>query len=189
MSNTAPFVTAKLVNSTEESSLSEFVSNIAPVVATELVHNTTPTVNIHPMQTRSKSGIVSPLRLSLSNTAHFITTDLVHNTTPPVNTHLMQTRSKSDTAQHRIHPSILLPHLEPTSVKQALKDANLLAAMQQEYDALMLQNTWDLVTLPSNRQAVGCKWVSRVKENVDGSINKYKAQLVAKGWISSSPWF
>lgn len=54
--------------------------------------------------------------------------------------------------------------------------------MQQEYDALISQITWDLVPLPSNRKTVGCKWVFRVKENVDGSINKYKARFVAKGF-------
>jgi histone deacetylase 1/2 len=39
-----------------------------------------------------------------------------------------------------------------------------------------------LVSLPANRQAIGCKWVFRLKQNPDGSINKYKARLVAKGF-------
>ena len=46
----------------------------------------------------------------------------------------------------------------------------------------MKNQTWDLVPLPPNRKAVGCKQVFRVKENADGSINKYKARLVAKGF-------
>ena len=54
--------------------------------------------------------------------------------------------------------------------------------MQQEYDALQKNNTWDLVPLPPNRQVIGCKWVFRVKENADGSINRFKARLVAKGF-------
>lgn len=57
-----------------------------------------------------------------------------------------------------------------------------LAAMQAEYYALLNNNTWSLVKLPSNRKATGCKWVYQVKENSDGSINKYKARLVAKGF-------
>ena len=54
--------------------------------------------------------------------------------------------------------------------------------MEQEYQALKKNHTWDLVPLPSNRKAVDCKWVFRVKENADGSINKYKARLVSKGF-------
>ena len=50
--------------------------------------------------------------------------------------------------------------------------------MQEEYNALLKNKTWDLVPLPANRQAIGCKWVFRLKENVDGSINKFKARLV-----------
>jgi len=38
---------------------------------------------------------------------------------------------------------------------------------------------WNLVSLPVNHKVVGCKWVFRVKENIDGSINKYKVRLVA----------
>jgi len=54
--------------------------------------------------------------------------------------------------------------------------------MKTEYNALLHNNTWSLVALPSNRQAIGCKWVFTIKENLDGSINKYKARLVAKGF-------
>lgn len=31
-------------------------------------------------------------------------------------------------------------------------------------------------------QPLGCKWVFKVKENLDGTVNKYKARLVAKGY-------
>lgn len=54
--------------------------------------------------------------------------------------------------------------------------------MQNEYDALMLNQTWSLVDLPNDRRAIGCKWVYRVKENADGTLNKLKARLVAKGF-------
>lgn len=54
--------------------------------------------------------------------------------------------------------------------------------MQVEYDALLCNGTWSLVELPTSRSAIGCKWVFRVKENPDGSINKYKVWFVAKGF-------
>ena len=46
----------------------------------------------------------------------------------------------------------------------------------------MKNNTWALVSLAPKRQAIGCKWVYRVKENADSSINRFKARLVAKGF-------
>lgn len=71
---------------------------------------------------------------------------------------------------------------EPKTPKHALKDTNWLAAMQTEFTALQNNKTWTIVPLPPNRKAIECKWVFRVKENVDGTMDKYKARLVAKGF-------
>jgi hypothetical protein len=38
------------------------------------------------------------------------------------------------------------------------------------------------VKLIEGRKTIGCKWVFRVKQNVDDEIDHYKAQLVAKGY-------
>ena len=89
----------------------------------------------------------------------------------------MQTRSKSGIDNPRLHPSLFLTHSEPKTVKQALANKDWLTAMQQEYDALLKNHTWDLVSLPPNRQAIGCKWVYRVKENADGSINRVQSKI------------
>ena len=51
-----------------------------------------------------------------------------------------------------------------------------------EYDALLRNGTWTLVDLPPSRKAIGCKWVFRIKENPDGTVNKYIDRLVAKGF-------
>ena len=78
--------------------------------------------------------------------------------------------------------TLLLTHVEPTTSKQALADPKWKDAMQQEYDALLANQTWELVKLPSHRTPIGCKWVFIVKENADGTVNRYKARLVAKGF-------
>nr|KYP58717.1 hypothetical protein KK1_014137 [Cajanus cajan] len=94
----------------------------------------------------------------------------------------MQTRSKSGISKPKLHSSIFLIESEPKSARQAFKDPKWLAAMQQEYNALINNNTWTLVNLPQNRKAIGCKWVFRIKENPNGIVNRYKARLVAKGF-------
>lgn len=79
------------------------------------------------------------------------------------NCHPMQTRSKSGIFTTRLHPILLLTHMEPTNVAQALAAPHWAAAMKEEYDALMRNNTWTLVQPPSNRSPIGCKWVFGLK--------------------------
>lgn len=50
------------------------------------------------------------------------------------------------------------------------------------YDSLIENHTWDLCPLPEGQNAIGNKWVFKVKYNADGSIEKYKARLVVKGY-------
>lgn len=52
--------------------------------------------------------------------------------------------------------------------------------------AFMRNETWSLVPLPPNRQAIGYKWVFKIKENLDGSVQKYKARLVVKGFLQKA---
>jgi hypothetical protein len=55
-----------------------------------------------------------------------------------------------------------------------------MTAMQEEMSSMDKNNVWELVDLPPERKTIGNKWVLKVKRKADGSINKYKACLVAK---------
>jgi hypothetical protein len=51
-----------------------------------------------------------------------------------------------------------------------------------EMQAHLDNGTWKLVKLPAGRKAIGSKWVLKIKRNADGSIERYKARLVAQGF-------
>jgi hypothetical protein len=54
--------------------------------------------------------------------------------------------------------------------------------MNLEFDALLKNQAWTLVPSSSSHNLIGCKWVFRIKRHADGSIERFKAQLVAKGF-------
>ena len=74
---------------------------------------------------------------------------------------------------------------EPTDIKEALNGTNALQwkeAIENEYDSLIQTKTWDLVDAQADKNIIGCKWVFKVNRKADGSINRYKAPLVAQGY-------
>ncbi|PKI61253.1 hypothetical protein CRG98_018352 [Punica granatum] len=80
------------------------------------------------------------------------------------------------------HPRALPQLLEPRSFAQARKHSQWRTAMQEEYRALLQNDTWDLVPPNPTQNIVGCKWVYRIKQKANGTIDRYKARLVAKGF-------
>ena len=71
---------------------------------------------------------------------------------------------------------------EPPSYKIAIQHPQWCSTMAAEFDALQRQSTWVMVPPSPSQNVEGCKWVFKLKRNSDGSINKYKAKLVAKGF-------
>ena len=49
-------------------------------------------------------------------------------------------------------------------------------------DALEKNRVLDMVELPRGESLVRCKWVFIVKHKVDGSLESYKARLIAKSY-------
>ena len=75
---------------------------------------------------------------------------------------------------------------EPQTLEEALQGENSKQwkeAMEEEYNSLLQNETWALTPLPTNRTAIGCKWVFRIKYNAEGNVDRFKARLVAKGFL------
>jgi hypothetical protein len=59
-------------------------------------------------------------------------------------------------------------------------------AMTTEYNALLSNQTWSLCPRPLHHNMVRNKWVYKIKQKVDESVDKFKARLVAKGFDQQS---
>jgi len=66
--------------------------------------------------------------------------------------------------------------------EEAAKDPKWITPMQEEMRMIHKNQTWELVERPLHKKAIRVKWVYRTKLNADGTMNKYKARLVVKGY-------
>ena len=57
--------------------------------------------------------------------------------------------------------------------------------MAEELQALHENNTWTIVKLPKGKKAVGSRWVYMTKFHSDGTIERNKARLVARGFTQT----
>jgi len=54
--------------------------------------------------------------------------------------------------------------------------------MKDEMDSMARNKVWELVDFSPQRKSIGNKWVFKIKSQADGSIDKFKARLVTKGF-------
>ncbi|GJT40738.1 ribonuclease H-like domain-containing protein [Tanacetum coccineum] len=101
----------------------------------------------------------------------------------PASTHSMVTRyrvgTNRPTQRYTLSVSTISPI--PKSYNHAFQDPHWYRAMLDEYNALIKNNTWILVPRPSDANIVRSLWLFRHKYNADGTLNRYKARLVANG--------
>lgn len=73
----------------------------------------------------------------------------------------------------------------PRTYQEALKcdeAEHWKTAINEEFDALRKNQTWDEVEPPPGKKIISSRWVFRVKRSPDGLVSRYKARLCAKGF-------
>jgi hypothetical protein len=54
--------------------------------------------------------------------------------------------------------------------------------MVEEYNSIMKNDVWEVVLRPEGKSVVTSRWLYKIKYVVDGSIEKFKARFVARGF-------
>ncbi|RDX67657.1 Copia protein, partial [Mucuna pruriens] len=74
----------------------------------------------------------------------------------------------------------LIVEAEPVEFDRAATKEKWVKAMKKEINSI------ELVDRPSNKKPIALKWVYKVKVNPRGEVVKYKAKLVAKGFLQKA---
>ena len=71
---------------------------------------------------------------------------------------------------------------EPKNYSEVVLHPEWQEAMRSGLQALQANGTWTLTSLSAGKTSIGCRWVYKIKHRSDGSIERYKALLVSKGF-------
>jgi hypothetical protein len=71
---------------------------------------------------------------------------------------------------------------EPSGHGEAIGEKVWQDAMTEEYQSILKNDVWDIVPRPEGKSVVTSKWIYKIKHAVDGSVKKYKARFVARGF-------
>ena len=72
--------------------------------------------------------------------------------------------------------------VEPPTFEEFVKEKVWKHGMAEEYKSIMINDVWDVVSIPKGKYMVTLKWLFKIKHGVDGSIEKYNASFMARGF-------
>lgn len=161
-----------------------------PVPSTSSQINNKDNVQSHPhSETNESDGDFQSIEDDETDGGNDVTRQDIEDT-PIVEINRRQLRDRSQIKpperfnfEQFISEAISVP--EPSSYREVLRSPEKekwFEAMNSEINSLKENQTWELTNLPKNRKALQCKWVFKIKRNPDGTVDKYKARLVAVGY-------
>jgi hypothetical protein len=71
---------------------------------------------------------------------------------------------------------------EPTFFEESIQMKEWADAMTEEYQSIINNDVWEIVPRPKSKDVVSSKWQFKIKHATDGSIEKYKARFIARGF-------
>jgi len=71
---------------------------------------------------------------------------------------------------------------KPSTFKEVVKHQELKDAINEEYQSIMKNGVLEIVPRPKDKFVVTSKLLYKIKHAADGSIDKYKARFVARGF-------
>ena len=71
---------------------------------------------------------------------------------------------------------------EPSTYDELVGQQCWKEAMMEEYESIMKNDVWEVVSRPDGKSVVTFKWIFKIKHAADGSIDKYRARFVARGF-------
>jgi hypothetical protein len=134
-----------------------------------------PIVDPHPMVPLRRSTRVTQPPAYLQ--------DFVHTVTYPIQHHLTYDKLSTSYKSFVCQVSTIV---EPEFYHQAVKFPEWQTAMAEELAALELNKTWTVEPLPAGKHPISCRWLYKIKFRPDGSIDRYKARLVARGFTQQA---
>jgi hypothetical protein len=180
--------------------LTPLVSPSSPNHGTTLAHQSDPHSTVSHAPT-SQPHTTSPSQTPTTLPHISLSNELVQTlplVTPSAPTHSMTTISHTGslklpdyhlyyTSHHPLKSHLPISSIiEPTCYSKAAIDPRWKTATNQEYEALISNGTWTLCPRPLNHNVIRNKWVYKIKQHSDGTLDRFKSRLVAKGFEQQS---
>ena len=70
----------------------------------------------------------------------------------------------------------------PSSFQEAVQEPTWVDVMVEEYDSIVRKIAWEIVPRSVDKSVVGSRWIYKVKQATNGSVEKYKARFLALGF-------
>ena len=120
--------------------------------------------------TQGTAAVASETQAVVTENRHSMTTHSRNNIVKPVAKYNLSATLECD------------PYWIQSTWQQAMKHKHWRDAMSREFTSTNENRTWDLEEASQHMNVVGCRWVFTIKYNPDGSIDIYKARIVAKSY-------